>query len=215
LLGSIGKPTDTIRQMVHSARETRGSSPERDFGQLVARTERPTAEPVARFELPAVRFLDENYLCVVPKAQALFCRRRHQPRRPPLAKIRPGKPAPTIGPGACAGGSATNPNWGHHPYGAPAWGTMAKPHCPGVGSKPLSVMTPVPDNSTRSLVLDWTLTGDVRLSHPTWVGSANAIKHVEPRLRHRPFPMQSMADQPTGSAKPQTDSAATIQKNCR
>ena len=69
---------------LHSARETRGSSPERDFGQLVARTERPTAEPVARFELPAVRFLDENYLCVVPKAQALFCRRRHQPRRPPF-----------------------------------------------------------------------------------------------------------------------------------
>ena len=27
------------------------------------------------------------------KAQALFCRRRHQPRRPPLARIRPGKPA--------------------------------------------------------------------------------------------------------------------------
>ena len=26
-------------------------------------------------------------------AQATFCRRRHQPRRPPLAKIRPGRPA--------------------------------------------------------------------------------------------------------------------------
>jgi len=32
-------------------------------------------------------------------AQAIFCRRRHQPRRPPLAKIRPGRPAPAIGPG--------------------------------------------------------------------------------------------------------------------
>src|SRR5262252_2905860 len=31
--------------------------------------------------------------------QAIFCRRRHQPRMPPLAKIRPGTPAPTIGPG--------------------------------------------------------------------------------------------------------------------
>jgi hypothetical protein len=35
-------------------------------------------------------------------AQAIFCRRRHQPIRPPLAKIRPGSPAPAMGPGtAC------------------------------------------------------------------------------------------------------------------
>src|SRR5262249_53523705 len=33
------------------------------------------------------------------KAQAIFCRRRHQPRRPPPAKIRPGSPAPATGPG--------------------------------------------------------------------------------------------------------------------
>jgi uncharacterized protein (DUF1501 family) len=32
-----------------------------------------------------------------------LCRRRHQPRRPPLAKIRPGSPAPAIGPGTGAG----------------------------------------------------------------------------------------------------------------
>ena len=31
--------------------------------------------------------------------QAIFCCRRHQPRRPPLAKISPGSPAPAIGPG--------------------------------------------------------------------------------------------------------------------
>src|SRR5215469_15631950 len=31
--------------------------------------------------------------------QLLFCRRRHQPRRPPLAKIRPGSPAPAMGTG--------------------------------------------------------------------------------------------------------------------
>jgi hypothetical protein len=30
---------------------------------------------------------------------AALCRRRHQPRRPALAKIRPGSPAPAIGPG--------------------------------------------------------------------------------------------------------------------
>jgi hypothetical protein len=31
--------------------------------------------------------------------QAILCRRRHQPRRPPLAKMRPGRPAPAMGPG--------------------------------------------------------------------------------------------------------------------
>jgi hypothetical protein len=31
-----------------------------------------------------------------------FFRRRHQPRRPPLAKIRPGRPASTMGPGTDA-----------------------------------------------------------------------------------------------------------------
>jgi hypothetical protein len=34
-----------------------------------------------------------------PDAQAIFCRLRNQARRPPLAKIRPGRPAPTMGPG--------------------------------------------------------------------------------------------------------------------
>jgi hypothetical protein len=36
---------------------------------------------------------------IAPEVQAIFCRRRHQPRRPPPAKIRPGSPAPTMGPG--------------------------------------------------------------------------------------------------------------------
>jgi hypothetical protein len=41
-----------------------------------------------------------NHLCgFAPESQAIFFRRRHQPRRPPLAKIRPGSPAPTTGPG--------------------------------------------------------------------------------------------------------------------
>jgi hypothetical protein len=35
-------------------------------------------------------------LSPAPQAQAVFCRRRHQPRRPPLAKIRPGSPAAAI-----------------------------------------------------------------------------------------------------------------------
>jgi hypothetical protein len=34
---------------------------------------------------------------VPPEAQAVFRRRRHQPRRSPLAKIRPRRPAPTTG----------------------------------------------------------------------------------------------------------------------
>ena len=41
----------------------------------------------------------------LPKAQAIFCRRRHQASRPPLANSRPGSPAPTMGPGAWASGT--------------------------------------------------------------------------------------------------------------
>ena len=44
------------------------------------------------------------------------CRRRHQPRRPALAKMRPGSPAPVMGPGGLsdeqrrrAAGRASNP----------------------------------------------------------------------------------------------------------
>jgi hypothetical protein len=36
---------------------------------------------------------------VAPNSQAIFCRRRHQAKRPPLARIRPGNPAPAMGPG--------------------------------------------------------------------------------------------------------------------
>ena len=39
--------------------------------------------------------------------QAIFFRRRHQPRRPALAKINPGRPAPAIGPGTVAEFSRT------------------------------------------------------------------------------------------------------------
>ena len=41
------------------------------------------------------------------EAQAIFFRRRHQPRRPPPAKIRPGSPAPAMGPGTPAMGPGT------------------------------------------------------------------------------------------------------------
>src|SRR5262249_17445512 len=43
-----------------------------------------------------------------PKAQATFFRRRHQPSRPTLAKMRPGSPAPAIGPGTPRMGPGTN-----------------------------------------------------------------------------------------------------------
>jgi hypothetical protein len=41
------------------------------------------------------------------KDQAIFFRRRHQPRRPPPAKIRPGSPAPAMGPGTADTDPAT------------------------------------------------------------------------------------------------------------
>jgi hypothetical protein len=43
-------------------------------------------------------------------AQAIFCRRRHQARRPPPARIRPGSPAPAIGPGTLLGATWISPN---------------------------------------------------------------------------------------------------------
>jgi hypothetical protein len=49
--------------------------------------------PIVRQSLAAA-----NDMCgFALEAQAPFCRRRHQPRRPPLAKIKPGRPAPAIG----------------------------------------------------------------------------------------------------------------------
>jgi hypothetical protein len=43
-----------------------------------------------------------------PDAQAILRRRRHQPRRPPLAKIRPGSPAPAMGPGTGTGTASSS-----------------------------------------------------------------------------------------------------------
>src|SRR5215475_5898832 len=60
---------------------------------------------------PMLRVPETNFLqCITSisgrDAQAIFCRRRHQPRRPPPANSRPGSPAPTMGPGT---GDATRP----------------------------------------------------------------------------------------------------------
>src|SRR5262249_10908523 len=44
-----------------------------------------------------------SFLLAELEVQAIFRRRRHQPRSPPPAKIRPGKPAPTIEPGTGTG----------------------------------------------------------------------------------------------------------------
>jgi len=46
-----------------------------------------------------------------PNAQAIFCRRRHQPRRPPPAKIRPGSPAPATGSSSLAVGLLLSPRY--------------------------------------------------------------------------------------------------------
>ena len=42
---------------------------------------------------------DKRHHIQLVEVQAIFCRRRHQLSRPPPAKIRPGSPAPTMGPG--------------------------------------------------------------------------------------------------------------------
>jgi len=53
--------------------------------------------------LPQTTYAD----CAVRSSGDFSCRRRHQPRRPPLAKIRPGRPAPAMGPGTGAAGVVT------------------------------------------------------------------------------------------------------------
>ena len=61
-----------------------------------------------------------NDVCVLlSDAQAVFLRRRHQPRRPPAAKIRPGRPAPATGPGT-RHAAVVSPIWMHDPWAEPA-----------------------------------------------------------------------------------------------
>jgi hypothetical protein len=64
----------------------------------------PLAPRAQQPAMPVIGFLRDTSLAdsthlVVAFRQATFFRRRHQPRRPPLAKIRPGRPAPAMGPG--------------------------------------------------------------------------------------------------------------------
>jgi hypothetical protein len=49
------------------------------------------------------------------ESSKLFCRRRHQPRRPSVAKIRPGRPAPATGPGTGVKVKLSNVNVGPEP----------------------------------------------------------------------------------------------------
>src|SRR5262245_932967 len=54
-------------------------------------------------ELVGARRPIQHHIIFGRDVQAIFFRRRHQPRRPPTAKIRPGRPAPAMGPGTAEG----------------------------------------------------------------------------------------------------------------
>ena len=56
--------------------------------------------------------------------QAIFFRRLHQPSRPPLAKISPGRPAPAMGPGTP--NTAMQSGWQALPHVTPP-GSLARP----------------------------------------------------------------------------------------
>jgi len=66
------------------------------------------------------RSVPQRRVRVAPDAQAIFCRRRHQPRRPPLAKIRPGNPAPAMRPGTAAVGCSGSGGLLHPVHSLPA-----------------------------------------------------------------------------------------------
>ena len=58
-------------------------------------------EPINR-DCSAIAGCRKRRVQTAPDAQAIFFRRRHQPSRPLAAKIRPGSPAPAMGPGTVA-----------------------------------------------------------------------------------------------------------------
>jgi hypothetical protein len=65
--------------------------------------ERVLTAKLKRTKLLARSLSAANDVCaLLLEAQAIFFRRRHHPRRPPLAKIRPGSPAPATGAGTGA-----------------------------------------------------------------------------------------------------------------
>ena len=72
-------------------------------GQIVQKNMRCGPSAIAGCRKRRIRIARGN-------VQAVFCRRRHQPSTPPLAKSRPGSPAPATGPGAAMTLSATKPN---------------------------------------------------------------------------------------------------------
>ena len=69
-----------------------------DGSMSYGRRFRQRAEPVSD-EALGDRWLPQTTYERCVDVQAVFRRRRYQPRRPPLAKIRPGRPAPATGPG--------------------------------------------------------------------------------------------------------------------
>src|SRR5258706_10083807 len=59
----------------------------------------PLRRVLIKRDCPAIADCRKRRERIAPEAQAIFCRRRHQPRRPPQTAISPGRPAPTTGPG--------------------------------------------------------------------------------------------------------------------
>src|SRR5262245_30911970 len=86
--------------------------------------------------------------------QAVLCRRRHQPRRPPLAKTKPGTPAPATGPGTPTGGRLSG-RGGLGGGGAGDWPII---QVPGL-LKLVAFMPGLPDRATK-------IPSDDELAHP-------------------------------------------------
>src|SRR5215475_7309006 len=93
-----------------------------------------TKAPMVR--VPKTNFLHGISSIIGQGVQAIFRRRRHQPRKPPLAKIRPGSPAPAMGLGTATPICAISPAFiglvttGSEPIRSPIPVPLTGPSCP-------------------------------------------------------------------------------------
>jgi hypothetical protein len=138
-----------------------------------------TSEPLARAAEPQLNIDWPRWLLpteanerrqftsrLADAVQAIFCRRRHQPRSPPLTKIRPGSPAPATGDETSPRARARAPTergsergpWGLG--GTPELGRSSTPGKQTDGKKRILVIA-ITSRAETSVLTTWSSTGRI------------------------------------------------------